>query len=80
VAAAARLPLPTFALHIPGCRRRGCGRAEPLVPFTSVERFPAPSSRHGGITAASGRSACVSIEIAIAEIARSGYPEATSTD
>jgi len=48
------------------------------MPFTPVERFRAPSSRRGGKTV--GLSACASIESAIAEIACSGNPEATSTD
>jgi len=51
------------------------------MPFTSVERFRAPSSRRGGKTAAMTRTERVrEYRGANAKIARSGYPEATSTD
>ena len=39
-----------------------------------------PSSRHGGKPRRVGLTVCASIESAITEIARSGYPETTSTD
>jgi hypothetical protein len=59
----------------------GGDRTAPLAPFTSVERFRAPSSRRGGKTAAMTRTERVrEYRGANAKIAHSGYPEATSTD
>jgi hypothetical protein len=57
-------------------RRRYRGRT---APFTSVERFRAHLRATQRKSRGVGLSVCASIESAIAEIAHSGYPEATST-
>ena len=49
------------------------------APFTSVERFWAHLRATQRKSRRVGLSVCASIESAIAEIAHSGYPEATST-